>query len=161
MRHRALLSVKKKMQKKSKKDKSIFGGCRIRTRDSPLGMPCSTPTEAQEQNEDKGDHEHPHRRAGFEPMAPGIGGARAVLHDADTQIAGPNPVLGRSRTQGDDPTSRVVVRQLQRRYIYPTPTRANGHQKDDPQPPRNITFQKRETTCFRNITFVKHDVLKT
>ena len=86
---------------------------------------------------------------------------RAVSHAADTQIAGPNPVLGRSRTQGDDPTSRVVVRQLQRRYIYPTPTRANGHQKDDPQPPRNITFQKRETTCFRNITFVKHDVFKT
>ena len=82
---------------------------------------------------------------------------RAVLHAADdTQIAGPNPVLGRSRTQGDDPTSRVVVRQLQRRYIYPTPTRANGHQKDDPQPPRNITFQKRrvsETSRFKNMTF--------
>jgi hypothetical protein len=45
------------MQKKAKKMNRSFGGYRIRTRDSPLGMSCSIPTEAQDQNEDTGNHQ--------------------------------------------------------------------------------------------------------
>jgi len=144
--------VLKKNAKKSKKDKSIFGGCRIRTRDSPLGMPCSTPTEAQEQNEDKGDHEHPHRRAGFEPMAPGIGGGQSytlLIPKSLEQIQ----YWGGAELKGM--TLRAVwwFASCNAGIYTPHPHAQMATKKMIPSLP--------ETSHFRNVVFQKHHVLKT